>query len=151
MNSRQKSILVNFFVVIVITILAIGAMANFKNHINRKEAYRAMSYLAERIMQYNRQNDCIPPQRYVEKYEDQAPGHERLKEFHYRARWIRLDAPDDTILAYSKEPYRSMILGDKYLVLRLDGTVEFLSRDKLDSILKKQQDSAELQMLSSEP
>ena len=57
----------------------------------------------------------------------------------YRALYIGLDASADTILAYSYKGYTSSFLKDGYVVLRLDGAVEWMSPAQFAAVFATQQ------------
>lgn len=58
--------------------------------------------------------------------------------------WIR--ATPDTILAYARKNYQFLV-GKGYIVMRLDGHVEWMEKDKFEAVLKKQQTEAEINLL----
>jgi hypothetical protein len=61
----------------------------------------------------------------------------------YRALYIGLDAPADTILAYSERRYPSSFVQDGYVVLRLNGTVEWLPTAQFAALFTTQRTPAE--------
>ena len=65
MNKRQKIILTDFTTVIVVTIIAVLAMINFKDWLNRSEAMRAMQHLGQIVLQYKKNYGSVPPESYV--------------------------------------------------------------------------------------
>jgi len=88
-----------------------------------------------------------PPESYVDRITESLPGAARMGNLEYRARWIGFGTPDDAILAYSRQRYRSSFLGDGAVVLRLDGTVEWMRLEEFEPLLKKQQKADEIKML----
>ena len=61
---------------------------------------------------------------------------------HYRAQWISIDSPPETIVAYAEKSYNGLIKSG-CLVLRLDGQVQYLPPEEFFKLLKKQQTTAE--------
>lgn len=139
MNKRQKSILINFIAVIIVTAIAVVAMVNLKDYINRSEAIKAMEHLGRLVLQYRKEQGLVPPQSYVDSIRGQLEGSVRLSNLQYRARWVDFDCPDDTILAYSPKEYPSSYLNDGYVVLRLNGTVEWIEKEEFQTLLYRQQ------------
>jgi len=147
MNKRQKSILIDFTAVIVITITAVVAMMNFKDWVNRAEAMRAMEHLGKMVIKYRSNYGALPPESYVDRIRETLPGYPRLGNLHYRGRWIGLDSPDDAILAYTEKKYRSLILHHGFIVLRRRGHVEWMEKQKFERLLAQQQSSLEIQTM----
>ena len=147
MNKRQKSILINFTIVIVITAVAVVAMINFKDWVNRSEAMRAMEHLSQTVLQYRKNYGSVPPESYVDRIKEELEGHVRLGNLQYRARWIDPDATPGEVLAYTEKKYRSSLLSDGYVVLRLDGRVEWMGKQEFDTLLPEQQRQMETEML----
>ena len=147
MQKRQKFILIRFAVVIIVTVVAIVAMINFMDWINRSESMLAMDSLGKIILKYRAENGSVPPESYVNSIKINLPGNVRLGDlFRYRALWLNFDSTPDTILAYDKKRYRSLILKDGVIVLRLNGRVEWLDTKDFEMLLAKQQSSLEKQM-----
>jgi hypothetical protein len=147
MQKRQKFILIRFAVVIIVTVVAVVAMINFKDWVNRSEAMLAMDSLGKIILKYRAENGSVPPESNVNSIRANLPGNLRLGElFRYRALWINFDSSPDTILAYAKKKYHSLILKDGVIVLRLNGRVEWLNMKDFETLLAKQQSPLEKQM-----
>jgi len=146
-NKRQKAILVEFITVIVITAVAVVAMINFKDWVNRSEAMRAMEHLGQVVLQYRKNHGSVPPESYVDGIKEDLEGHVRLGNLYYRALWIDFDSPPDTILAYTEKNYRSLLVGKGYVVLRLDGRVEWMGKREFETLLAQHQSPMEIQML----
>lgn len=147
MYKRQKSILINFTAVIVVTFVAVFAMINFKDWVNRSEAMRAMGHLGKIVIEYRKNQGAIPPESYVEKIVETLPGQARLGDMHYRGRWISFDSPDDAILAYTEKNYHSLLLDPGFVVLRRNGRVEWMQKQKFEKLLAKQQSPLEIQVM----
>lgn len=126
-NKRQKALLTESILVLGATTAAVVGMIHLKDYVNRSEAMRAMSQLGERVLEYREQQGSLPPESFVTSVKGQLEGSVRMGNVKYRALYIGLDASADTILAYSYKGYTSSFLNDGYVVLRLDGTVEWMS------------------------
>ena len=147
MNRRQKTILIDFITVIIVTVIAVVAMINFKDWVNRSEAMRAMEHLGKIVLQYRKNYGSVPPESYVDRIKEDLEGHVRLGALHYRALWINLESTPDEILAYTEKNYRSLLLGSGYVVLRLNGRVEWMNKQQFETLLVQQQSQAEIEML----
>lgn len=143
MNRRQKAILAEFVTVIVITAIAVVAMVNFKDWVSRSEAMRAMEHLSRIVLQYQDEHGLVPPESYVKRVKESLEGHVRLGNLRYRARWIDFEATPDEILAYTERSYRSLLVDKGYVVLRLDGRVEWMDKQKFETLLAQQQSPLE--------
>jgi hypothetical protein len=146
MNKKQKRVLINFFLVIIGTFLFVGLMILVRDNVNRTEGIRVMERLGEKILDYKKDNHALPPRRVVD---DMLEGIDtRLGSVEYRAPWIMFDSPGETILAYSFRPY-AVGFAEGYIVLRLDGTVEWMDTPEFRKLLGKQQSEAEIKQLKS--
>ena len=145
MNKRQKSVIHNFIFVIVITIAAVLGMMNFKDYINRAEVMRGMTQLGQIILDHRQQQGAVPGQHYVDNIRDQLEGSARMGNIRYRGRWIGFGATDDEVLAYVQKNYKS-IMGKGYVVLRLDGRVEWMKKKAFDELLDGQQSTYEKEL-----
>ena len=143
MNRRQKVILTNFIIVIVGTAIAIVAMINFKNWVNHSEAMRAMKHLSKIVLQYRQEHGLVPSESYVDSIKGRLEGYARLGDLQYRARWIDFESTPDEILAYTEKKYRSLLVGKGYIVLRLDGRVQWMGKQEFETLLAKQQTTME--------
>ena len=147
MQKRQKLILIRFTVVIIVTVVAVVAMISFKDWVNRSESMLAMDSLGKIILKYRAENGSVPPESYVNSIKTNLPGNVRLGDlFRYRALWLSFDSPPDTILAYAPKRYRSLILKNGAIVLRLNGRVEWLDMKDFETLLAKQQTPLEQQL-----
>ncbi len=147
MNRRQKAILINVISVITITSIAVVAMINLKDWVNRSEAMLAMEDLGKLVLQYRNENGSVPPQSYVDNIKTNLKGHVRLGDLQYRALWIDFDSTPDDVLAYVEKKYRSFVLSNGFIVLRLDGRVEWMQKQQLDILLARQQSRMEIEIL----
>jgi hypothetical protein len=150
MNRRQKSILRNTTTVIVITAIAVAAMINLKNWVNRSESMRAMEHLGRIVLQYREKYGSVPPESHIDRIKEELEGHVRLGKVIYRAQWISFESTPDEILAYTERPYSSWLFGKKHIVLRLNGRVEWMDKREIETLLAQQQSSQELEMLRKE-
>ena len=147
MNKRQKAILRKFIAVMVVTAIAVVAMINFKDWVNRSEAMRAMEQLGQIVLQYRKDHGSVPPESYVNNIKERLEGHVRLGKLQYRARWLDLESTPDEILAYTERNFHSLLVGKGYVVLRLDGRVEWMGKREFEKLLAQHQSSMEIQML----
>ncbi len=147
MNRRQKTILGNTATVIVITAIAVVAMINLKNWVNRSEATRAMENLGRMVSQYREKYGCVPPESHIDRIKEELEGHVRLGKVIYRAQWIDFESTPDEILAYTERPYSSWLFGKKHIILRLGGRVEWMDKREFETLLAQQQSSQELELL----
>ncbi len=122
---------------------AVVGMVQLKDYVNRSEAMRAMTQLGDRILEYRKQYGSLPSQSFVDSIKGEVEGAVRIGNVNYRARWIGLDAPSDTILAYSQKRLPSSFLKDGYVVLRLDGLVEWLPTKRFTEVFARQQTPTE--------
>ena len=147
MNKRQKAILIDFVVVITITAVAVLAMVNLKDWVNRSEAMQAMERLSQEVLDYRNKHGSVPPESYIDGIKEDLQGRARLGNLRYRARWIDFECPPDEILAYTEKNYHSLFLKSGFIVLRLDGSVEWMNRQKFETLLAQQQSPMEIQIM----
>jgi len=147
MNKHQKVILIKFTTVIVVTAIAVAAMINIKDWINRSEAMRAMEHLGQRVLDYREAYHSVPPESYVTNVKQSLEGYVRLGNLQYRGRWIGLESTHEEILAYAEKKYPSSLLNDGFVVLRLNGQVEWLGTQKFRKVLAQQQSQEEIELL----
>jgi hypothetical protein len=133
--------------ILIITAFAVVAMINFKDWVNRSEAVRAMEHLGRIALQYRKEHGSVPPQSYVDRIREDLPGSVRLGNLQYRGLWIEFESSGDEILAYVKKEYHSSFLSDGFVVLRLDGRVEWMGKEEFKELLARQQSPIEIQML----
>jgi len=145
-NRQQKKLIANVVTVITFTVAMVVGFANIKNAINRSETTRAMRILSNEILKYKKQYGSLPSTSYVTQFVDKI-GAVRLTSLQYRAQWIEFDSdPDTAVLAYSQKDYRGLIKAG-YVVLWLNGKVEWLPKKHFEQILAAQQQQQELQWL----
>ncbi|MDD5326710.1 MAG: hypothetical protein PHY02_02725 [Phycisphaerae bacterium] len=147
MNKRQKAILRDTATVIAITAIAVVAMIALRNWINRSEAMRAMEHLGRVVVQYRQSHGSVPSESYINRTREELEGRVRLGDVTYRAQWINFESSPDEILAYTEKPHGSWLFGKRYIVLRLDGRIEWMGKQKLDMLLAQQRSFQELESL----
>jgi hypothetical protein len=144
MNQRQKHLIRSIIAVFAITVALIVLMINIKDVLNKKEAMRAMQTVGHEVLSYRKQHASLPPESYLTRIKEQFV---RLGVLHYRARWIGFDSEPNTILAYTNKNYRSLAASPGYVVLYLDGRVEWMGKKEFEKLLKEQQTAREIKML----
>ena len=151
MNRQQKVTLIKFITVILATAIAVAAMLNIKDWVNRSEAMRAMKHLGQKILEYRKTYGSVPPESFVTNIKQSLEGYVRLGDLQYRGRWIDLESMPEEILAYSEKKYPSSLLLDNgFVVLRLSGHVEWLGTKQFRKVLAKQQSQKEIEMLQKQ-
>jgi hypothetical protein len=146
MNRKQKWVLTNFALVSLITGAAVVGMIELKNWVNCSESVRAMEQLKNAVFAYKQKNGSVPPESYVDGIIKTFEGQPRLGIPNYRARWIKFDSPPDTILAYVRKEFHSLLFHPGVIVLRLDGRVEWIDKTNFDKLIAAQQAPLELEM-----
>lgn len=144
LTKRQKIVVGKFVAVIGFTVFAVFAMFNVKDVINRREGMLAMGQLGQYILEYRKNNHTLPSPETVVNVEKNIEGSVRLGRVEYRSMYISIDSPADTILAYAQKKYYSLFLGSGYIVLRLDGKVEWMETKEFEGLLASQQGSQEI-------
>jgi hypothetical protein len=147
MNRRQRTTVIQFVTVVSVTAAAVAAMVSFKDWVNRSEAVRAMEHLGTIVVQYRKEHGSVPPESYIDNIKESLEGHVRLGNLQYRGLWIDFESTPDEVLGYTYKNYRSLLLDEGYVVLRLDGTVEWLGIGEFEAMLARQQSREEVEML----
>jgi hypothetical protein len=150
MNKKQKKTLINIITIFSVTIIAVVGMINAKDWVNRAEAMRAMEQLGQRVLKYREDNKAVPPESYVDTIKERLEGYVRLGKLQYRARWIDLDSTSEEILAFTPKNYSSSFLGKGYIVLRLDGSVQWIKSKEFEPLLRSYQSDMEIKLLQME-
>lgn len=146
MNIRQKKLIANIIIVALFTAVMIVGFANIKNSINRSESIRAMQLIGKEALGYRQKNGSLPNEEYMKQFIE-AIGAVRINDIQYRASWIEYGSdPNNTILAYEKKTYTGLVKSG-YVVLWLNGKVQWIPKDDFEKILKEQQNQYELQWL----
>lgn len=146
MDKRQKSILAEFLTVIAVTVLAVVGMLNFKDYVNRSEAIKAMRVMSEKIAAYRQENAILPPEGYIEKIREDSTGGARVGRLQYRGFFVDPRSEPNTILLFSEKQYDSSFLDNGYIVLFLDGSVEWVDTRTFEKMLAEQRTDFEIQM-----
>jgi len=149
MLRRQKLILIKILLVILFTALAVFAMTNFRDWVNRSEAIRAMEHLGMNINDYRQNTGHVPPRSHIDSVLPNLPGYLRLGKLVYRGTWIDINSGEDQILAYSPKKFSSLLFSDGYIVLSLDGTVDWQEKEAFETKLVQQQSRIEIETLKS--
>ncbi len=145
MNRRQKTMLVEVATVLVITLIAVVGMINFKDYVNRSEAMNAMQEIGKLVLEYQEQTGRVPAESLVRGEMDRIRGAVRLG-LQYRGLWIDFETEPNDILAYAKKRYPASLLDDGYIVLQLDGTVAWMETEEFEALLAEQQGEVEIEM-----
>jgi hypothetical protein len=142
LNKRQISVIRHFLSVIIVTLLFVFGLINLRDGINRREALREMTQFGEAVLKYRQNNGSLPPEAWTKPLLD---SFSRI-EVKYRATMILYDSPPNTILAYSKQRSYSLFVKAGYIVLRLNGAVDFMRPDEFEPLLKKQEADRNLEL-----
>jgi len=146
MNIQQKKLVANIVTVVLFTTVMIVGFANIKNIINRSESMRAMDLVGKEILEYRKQYGALPNETYVNQFIEKT-GIVRLGELQYRAQWIEFGAKsNETILAYTEKNFGGFVKSG-YIVLWLDGRIEWINEKHFEKIISEQQQKQELQWL----
>ena len=132
--------------IMLVTLIAVVGMINFKDYINRSEAISAMQQLSTITADYRKKNGRVPPEYLVADAVRDLKGGVRLVELQYRGLWIDFDAEPNDILAYTRKNYPSSLLNDGYIVLQVDGTVKWMGLDEFRDALAHRQSEVEIEM-----
>lgn len=136
--TRKKRLLIDIGVVLAITAAAVAGMIHLKDYINRREALLAVEQLGEKILAYQETQGTLPPEETVQALKEEVSGRARLGRLTYRAPWITPQSMPDSLLAFTQQDYKSLIVSNGYIILRLDGTVQWLNTQQFtDNILPK--------------
>jgi hypothetical protein len=142
-DSRKRKLLTETVFILTATVVAVAAIVNVKDYINRSEAMRAMQQLGDKVLTYRKETGSLPSRSYVNDIKETLEGYVRIGNVKYRALWIDFQAGPDTIVAYSFKEFMSWLVRDGYVVLRLDGRVEWMSKDRFEKLLALQQTQIE--------
>lgn len=146
MNKRQKAILVEVATVLLITLIAVLAMINFKDYINRSEAINAMQQLGKIVLEYRQQHGRVPSESVFLREKNDVKGSVRLPNLVYRGLWIDFEAEPNDILAYAEKNYPSSLLDDGYVVLMFDANAVWMGKADFEELLAQQQSEVEIEM-----
>lgn len=144
MNKRQRAILIEVATVVTITIIAVVAMINFKDYINRSESIAAMKEVGRIVARYRQQNNRVPSESVIVAEMRNIKGAVRLPGMVYRGLWIDLEAEPNDILAYVEKDYPASLLDDGYVVLHFDANVVWMECEEFEALLAQQQSEVEI-------
>jgi len=146
MNYRQKTLLRNIIFVFFFTALMVTALISIRNSVNKSEAIRSMELIGREALAYRKNYGSLPPEKHIKTVSENIHA-VRLANIEYRARWIKFgDNPETTILAYARKKYGGLTKPG-YVVLFLDGRVNWLGISEFEEMLKKQQQKIEIEFL----
>jgi len=145
-NKRQKATLVEVATVLLITLIAVVAMINFKDYINRSEAISAMQQLGKIVLEYRQQHGRVPSESVFLREKNDVKGSVRLTDLIYRGLWIDFEAEPNDILAYAEKNYPSSLLDDGYVVLWFDANAVWMGKAEFEELLAQQQSEVEIEM-----
>ena len=149
MNPKQRSTILNFITVIVVTIIFVSIMANVRDLLNKSEAIRSMELLGQRVKIYRQQRHSTPPKSFV-LGGDPSISLARLGNINYRAHWINYNAEPDTILGYTYKNFGGFA-GKGYIVMFLNGDVAWMGKKQFEQLLARQQTQAQCKEGSDQP
>ena len=135
MNRRQKRLIVEASLVVSLTALAVVAMVNLKDWINRREALLAMKQLSEKIQAYKQTYGTVPPEQTVLLWTDSVSGRARLGKLTCRNDPVTVEVDPNAILAYTQQRYRSLLVHDGYIVVRVNGSVAWMTPPEFQTAL----------------
>jgi hypothetical protein len=118
-------------------------MIIINDRVIRSEALRAMNLLSDRLLKYKDTYGALPPETYLDTILGDIPGNLRLGKLKYRAIWITLESGPEEIIAYSEREFRSISTTKGFIVLRLNGKVEWMEKKKFTALLESQQSQME--------
>jgi hypothetical protein len=140
LNKRQLSVVRHFLIVIVVTLLFVFGLINLRDGLNRSEMQREMEVLGASIKDYRQKNGSLPSESWIRS---QVQSFARLGNVEYRAKSVLYDSPPETIIANCMQNSYSMLIKKAYIVLRLDGSVEWLAPDVYAKTVKEQENAAQ--------
>lgn len=120
------------------TAAAVVAMINLKQWVSRSETIQVMEQLGQVVLQYRKEHGSLPSGDDVKSIQEKLQEEVRLNKFQYRAQWIDIDSAPDEVLAYTEKKFRASLLSDGYVVIRLDGRVEWMGKEKFQKLLGQQ-------------
>jgi hypothetical protein len=145
-DRRQRAILLEVATVLVVTVVAVLAMINFKDYINRSESISAMKQVGQIVAEYRRQHNRVPSEPLVKAEMANIKGAVRISGMVYRGLWIDLEAEPNDILAYAQKSYPASLLDDGYVVLFFDANTVWMNADEFEAVLAEQQSEVEIKM-----
>jgi hypothetical protein len=147
MNKAQKQLVTNLAGTAIVIAAFILGFGNFKDYINKSEAIRAFNDLGRKVMDFHKQNGQLPSETMIASLKEQLEGAARIGEIGYRAQWIGIDSPPETIVAYAEKKY-NWLIESGFVVLRLDGQVQYLTPTEFHKLLTQQQTKVETEEMN---
>jgi len=151
MNKLQKAVMTKLTSVLVFTLVAVVVFVNLRGIVNRSEAKRAMAHLRLIVNEYKERNGFLPPESFVRRAKQQYGWDTRLNDLRYRGLWITFESQPHEILAYTKDARSSFFSGNRHLILRLDGSIEWVGEKPFHELLSQQQSRDEIKRLQKIP
>lgn len=145
MNRRQRALLLESLIVIGVVLISMVLLINLKDGTNRREALRAMAHISQRIQTYLDAHNAMPTPDYIDNLKLSAPGRARLGKLEYRTQAFQANAPDNAILAYTQQTYRSFLIDSGHVVLFRSGQVRWMPPDQFQAALAQAGQPADLQ------
>lgn len=146
MNKAQKQLLANLVGTAIIIVAFIFGFGNFKDYVNKSEALRAFKQLGQEVLKYRKNTGQLPGESMIANLKEQLEGSARMGNIEYRAQYISIDSPPDTIVAYSEKDY-NWLISSGVVVLLLDGRVLYLAPKEFNDLLAKQQTAFEAEQM----
>lgn len=151
LTKKQRQTLRDFLTVIAITSFAIFLLFNFKDMVNKTESMKVMQQLGNIITEYREDRGIVPPESYIEDVQKNVPGFERLgNHLHYRGIWLDYQSNPNDIIAYSVKSYRNLLVEPGVIILRLDGSVEYVSAKEFEKIMQNQMSEYEREYMKKD-
>ena len=144
MNRGEQAVVIKIIFGTVVTFILVVIFANVKDITNRSEATRAVDAIGKRILQYRKDNGYLPPQNYVDTIKQNVAGSVRMGKLNYRALYITRDSKPDEILAYTVQNYKSLFISSGYVVLRLNGQIEWMEKQSFEEELMRRKSLTEV-------
>jgi hypothetical protein len=146
MNKAQTRLLTNLIGTVVIIVVFIFGFGNFKDYVNKTEAIRAFKQLGQEVLKYRNETGQLPSEAMIANLKEQLEGSARVGNIDYRAQYISIDSPPDTIVAYTDKEYNWLIKSG-FVVLLLDGRVLYLAPKEFNDLLAKQRTAFEAEQM----
>jgi hypothetical protein len=146
MNKAQKQLLTHLTGTAIVIAIFIFGFGNFKDYVNKSEAVRAYRQLGQEVLKYRNQTGQLPSEATIANLKEQLEGSARVGNIEYRAQYISIDSPPDSIVAYSEKNYRWLVKSG-FVVLLLDGRVLYMSPKEFNGLLTKQQTAFEAEQI----
>jgi hypothetical protein len=135
MNRRQRALLIESLIVVGVATVAITVLINLKDWTNRRESLRAMANIAQKVQSYEQEHGSIPTPDYIDSLKESAPGRGRLGKLKYPVLPISQNSPENAILAYTQQRYRSFLIHSGYVVLFRNGQVNWMLPEQFQALL----------------